>query len=540
MKKNVFFLSILFLLLVHSLINASPLLDDDYKKILKVAEAYFVKENYNAALPLYMHLDSIEKGVADINYKIGFCYLKSASHKTKAIPYFEEAIKNDSRKYHEGETIPQKAPTLAYYYLAKAYHLNYDFDKAIDMFKKYKDFFGADSKSLFEIEKVNHDIETCNNARELMATPLKVTITNLGEEINSPYPDYSPVISLDEQTLIFTSRRPGDTNNLKDVDGSYFEDIYISHYSNDKWQKAVSIGSNINSTGNEATVNLSSDGQKLLVYKDDEGDGNLYMSELKGETWGTLQDLGANINSASWETHACFSSDNHTLYFVSDKPGGYGGRDIYKCLRLPNGEWGAPQNLGPTINTQYDEDGIFIQADGKQIFFASQGHKSMGGFDIFTSVINDENGNWSPPVNIGYPINTTDDDLFLVTTADGKRAFLTSDKDGGFGEKDIYMLTYYENDPRDITILVGRIINNTSEDISNNSITIIDVQTNETILELNANSSTGKFGTNLPVGTLYKTIYSVKGKEIFSEVFDVPKNKGYVILKREIFYDGKK
>ncbi|OFY84292.1 MAG: hypothetical protein A3F72_14830 [Bacteroidetes bacterium RIFCSPLOWO2_12_FULL_35_15] len=527
-------LLLIFLLPVRS--HASIPYSSDYKKIYLEAEDNFANENYNAALPLYLKLDSLSKGNANINFKIGLCYLSGATYKIKSIPYFEEAIKNIARKYQEGEIKETQAPLSTYYYLAKAYHLNYQFDKAIEMYQKYITELGTSSKVSAEIADVTHDIETCNNGKELIKNPNKVKISNLGSALNSPHSDFSPVVSLDESTLIFTSRRQGGTSDVKEANGQYFEDIYISHYVNDAWQKAVSIGPNINTYGHEATVNISADGQKLLIYKDEGGNGNLYLSELKGEEWGIPQYLGANINTPSWETHACFSADNRTLYFVSDRTGGLGGRDIYKCLKLPNGEWSPGQNLGPTINTPYDEDGVFIHPDGKQIYFSSKGHKSMGGFDVFSSIINDENGFWSEPINIGYPINTPDDDIFFITTADGKRSFFSSDQEGGLGEKDIYMITYEENEPRDITILVGRIINNTDEDISNNKIAIIDIATNDTIQELIANSSTGKFGANLPVGTSYKTLYYVNGKEIFTEVLDAPKGKGYQIYKREIPY----
>lgn len=516
-----------------------PMPDGDYKRMYADAEIYFTNENYTAALPLYLKLDSI-KGNANLKFKIGFCYLNAATYKTKSIPYFEEAIKDIAKKYEEGEINEKQAPLSTSYYLAKAYHLHYDFDKAIEMYERYKTELGTDPKLAKDVAEIDHDIETCRFGKELIKDPKKVIVTNLGEGVNSPYPDYSPVVSLDEQTIIFTTRRPGGYSDVKEPNGMYFEDIFTSdlNFNDDVWQKAKSIGSNINTGGHEATVNLSADGLKLLIYRDNNGNGNLFLSEFKNKEWTVPEYIGAPINTSSWESHACFSADNRILYFVSDRPGGLGGRDIYKCLRLPNGEWGPAQNLGPTINTPYDEDGVFIHPDGKQIFFSSKGHKSMGGFDIFSSIINDENGNWSEPLNIGYPINTPDDDVFYITTADGKRAFFTSDKEGGFGEKDIYMISYPDLEPRNITILVGKIINNTTEDISNNHIAIVNTKTNDTLQILNANGTTGKFGTNLPVGNDYKTIYVVNNKEIFSEVLNVPKGKGYQVIKREIPYGG--
>ncbi len=538
MKKIILLFCFSILFTSHFL--TAGVIDGNYKNIYNRAEDYFANENYTAALPLYLKLDSLDKGNHNMNFKIGFCYLKAATYKTKSIPYFEFAIKNIAKLYEMGEIKEKQAPLSTYYYLAKAYHLNYEFDKAIEMYQKYISTLGDDSKFAAEVAEINHDIETCNYGKELVKTPKKVIVENLGEGVNSKYPDYSPVVSLDEQTIVFTTRRSGGTTEKILPNGEHFEDIFVSTYSEteSKWSQAKLIGKNINSSGHEATINLSADGLKLLVYKDDGGNGNIYVSELKGSEWGACEYISAPINSSAWESHACFSSDNRVLYFISDRAGGSGGRDIYKCLKLPNGEWGPAQNLGDVINTKYDEDGIFIHPDGKQIFFSSKGHNSMGGFDIFTSVINDENGYWSEPINYGYPVNTTDDDVFLVTTADGRRAFFSSDKEGGFGEKDIYMIKFPEYEPRDITIFLGKIINNSKEDISNNSIFIINTATNDTIQELTANSSTGKFGANLPIGNSYKTVFKVNGKIIHDEIVDAPKKQGYKVIKREIPYYG--
>lgn len=538
MKKLSQLLAFILLFSVKQACAWNPPPASDFKSIYSDAEQFFVNENYTAALPLYLKLDSM-KSNANLQFKIGFCYLNAATYKTKSIPYFENAVRDIAKRYEEGEINEKKAPLSTYYYLAKAYQLNYEFDKAIEMYNRYKDELGTDDpKMAAEVAEIAHDIESCNNGKELIKDPKKVTVTNLGPGVNSAYPDYSPVVSLDEQTLIFTSRRAGGYSDEKEPNGQYFEDIYTSDYANGKWGQAKSIGNNINTAGHEATINLSADGLKLLIYKDHKGNGDLYLSEYKDQAWSAPEYMSAPINSSSWESHACFSADNRILYFVSDRPGGYGGRDIWKCLRLPNGDWGQPQNLGPVVNTKYDEDGVFIHPDGKQIFFSSKGHKSMGGFDIFSSLINDENGNWSEPINIGYPINTPDDDVFYITTADGKRAFFSSDKEGGYGEKDIYMITEPDQEQRDITILVGKIVNKSKESLTSIRVTLINAKTNDTLQVLNGNGTTGKFGTNLPVGASYKATYVVNGKEILTEVLEAPKGQGYQVIKREIPYKG--
>jgi len=540
MKKNSFLFGVItFLILFSNLaFSNAPLADKDYKKIFESAETYFENENYTAALSLYMQLDSLDNGSnANTKFKIGYCYLYAPTYKTKSIPYFEAALKKISNSYEMGEVKEKGAPYSTYYYLAKAYHLNYEFDKAIEMYEKYKSGIEVNEKTMAEIAEITHDVEMCNYGKELITKPLKVVITNLGENVNSKYADYSPLVSLDEETLIFTTRRIGGASDRIESNGLYFEDVFVSEAKDEKWQPARPISSKINSQGHEATVNLSADGLKLLLYKDDNGNGNIYLSEFKANEWQEPAYVSAPINSASWETHACFSSDNRTLYFTSNRSGGYGGRDIYKCLRLPNGEWGPAENLGPIINTPYDEDGVFIHPDGKQIFFSSKGHKSMGGFDIFTSYIGDEeNGYWTTPQNYGYPVNTPDDEVFFVTTADGLRGFYSSDKEGGFGEKDIYMITFPEFEPRDITVLVGKVINYTKEDISSSKIYLMNTKNNDTIQVLQVNGISGKFGTNLPVGNNYKAVYVVNGKELLSETLEVPKGKRYQVIKRELTY----
>lgn len=538
MKKNI--LLVLLICSINIFAN-KQYIDKNYERIFNQAEEYFSNENYTAAMVLYMKLDSIDNGSnANTKFKIGFCYLNAPTYKVKAIPYLEVAIKKITTSYGMGDIKETKAPLSTYYYLGKAYHLNYEFDKAIDMYNKYIETLGADSDPNVqkEIEDIKHDIETCNFGKEIIKKPIKAIVTNLGPDINSPYADYSPVISIDEQTLAFTSRRPGGVSDKKELNGQYFEDIYIAEFDNEenKWKKAKLIGNNVNGQGHEATVNLSADGLKLFIYKDDGGNGNLYLSQYKGDAWQAPEYIGAPVNTSGWETHACFSSDNRIMYFVSDRSGGYGGRDVYKCLRLPNGDWGPPQNLGENINTKYDEDGVFIHPDGKQIFFSSKGHNSMGGFDIFTSYLDEENGFWTTPTNFGYPINTPDDEVFMVTTADGKRSFFSSDKEGGQGEKDVYMVTYPEFEPRDITILVGQYINYNNQNISNNKIYLINVKNNDTLQVLEANPTTGKFGTNLPVGTKYRAIYKINDSILLDEVVDAPRGNKYNVIRREIPY----
>lgn len=540
MKKNYVIVKILFFLLLS--FNATASFKDyfasSYKKIYIKAEKYLDNENYDDALPLYLTLDSLEKGNANINFKIGYCYLNSSLNKTKAIPYFIEAAKNVSESYKKNDLKEKQAPKTTFKHLAEAYQLNYDFDKAIMMYLRYKETLVKSKKMTAEIEEIMHKIESCTNGIDLIKTPKGVKIKNLGEAVNTSYPEYSTVVMNEGKKLMFTSRRPGGKTDVKNNKGQFDEEIYESKLGPDnKWQKAVLAEGEINTAGNDRIINASIDEQTLIIFKDDGNDGNLYLSNYVNDTWKSPQYWGAGVNSVADETYASFTSDERILYFISDREGGFGGSDIYKCLKLPNGKWGPPQNLGPIVNTKYDEEGVFVHPNGKEIFFSSKGHKSMGGFDIFSSVIDPENGFLSSPLNVGYPINTTGDDLYFKTSTDGQMAFLSSDRADGFGNMDIYQFTYpEENAQRDITLIVGRIINNSKEDLSDNLILVIDKSTHEIIREIEANNATGKFGIDLPIGSTYEIQYFIKGKEIYNETVDVKKGGGYQVIMRDIPY----
>ena len=298
MKKITF--ALLLVMIFGGNVSIAFPVDKNYTKIFTKAEEYFVNENYPAALILYLRLDSIQPATPNINFKIGMCYLNSPTYKNKSIPYLEKAVRDVSDNYKELSQKEAHAPQSAYFYLARAYHLNNEFDKAIEWYNIYKRvLLQNEKKNLADIEEMDHNIEQCNNGKELVQHPKNIIVTNLGDGVNTPYPEYSPVVSLDEQTLIFTSRRPGGVSDYKLPNGQYLEDIYISTFENDKWGKAQLISPNINSPDCEASINLSADGKNLLVYKDDNGDGNIYVSELKGNEWGVPQYEISPINSSA-------------------------------------------------------------------------------------------------------------------------------------------------------------------------------------------------------------------------------------------------
>jgi outer membrane protein OmpA-like peptidoglycan-associated protein len=378
------------------------------------------------------------------NYRKGYIILDSRQDWVTATPYLLIAITNIDKNYDMYSSKEKSAPSDAYYHLGRCFHLDEQLDKA----KEYYNKFIAESGSKSElISKAKIRIQQCDIAKDLIANPKASKVTNLGKTINTVYPEYSPVISLDGTSLYFTSRRQWadqSTDDYRDAQlNQYPEDIFVSYSDlNEKLTEPQKL-SFCDGKTNEATVTISSDERRVYTYEDRTGNGDLYCSDFQDNTFQKLTKLEyQDLNTKYWETHCSVTPDGQQMYFVSNRPGGFGGRDIYRLVKLPNGSWSEPINVGPTVNTANDEDSPFIAVDNKTLYFSSNGVKSMGDFDIFVSV-RDENNFWSEPINLGYPINSTGDDVFYTTTADGLTGYLSSFRKNGFGEKDIYKI---END----------------------------------------------------------------------------------------------
>ena len=350
---------------------------------------------YKLAMYHYFAANQFNPNNAVLNFKIGKCYLYS-SNKLRSISFLEKVLK-----------LNPEFDSQVHYMLGKAYHLDLQWDKAIAELKNFQRALNhgtAEETAL--IADADKHIAECYTGKELVKEPVRVFIDNAGAEVNSQYPDYGTVISADESVMLFTSRRANTTGGKVDPGiNEYFEDIYSSTKKDGKWTPALNMGAPINTDDHDANSGLSADGQKFLIYIG-KNNGDLYESELKGTVWSKPERMNKNINTDFHESSACYSPDGRSVYFITDKPeGGLGRRDIYISSKDEKGTWGKAVNLGPTINTKYNEEGVFIHPDGKTLYFSSQGHKTMGGYDIFKTV--NENGVWSIPENLGYPVNTT-------------------------------------------------------------------------------------------------------------------------------------
>jgi outer membrane protein OmpA-like peptidoglycan-associated protein/Tol biopolymer transport system component len=511
--------ALLFLIICFCSLSSFSQVSEAFSSRYLKAVAYLSEGNYQDALPIFMYLDTLTPKNPNISFNIGICYVNSTYDKAKAIPYLENAINNISLDY-EGVPEDISAPPFAFYFLGRAYHVLDSIDNAIGYFEKFKYYLTENDAEL--LKDANRQIEMCYNAKKLMANPVNIKIENLGEPVNSSFPDYSPVLSLDESTIIFTSRREGSTGGKKDTDGKYFEDIYIAYFNSakNKWENMRKIGSNINSNGHEASISQSLDGKELFIYKDDNGDGNIYLSYFKNDDWSAPVKLSSEINSKGWETHACLSPDGNTLYFVSDRSGGFGGLDIWQSEKLANGNWSEAVNAGSKINTEYDEESPFMLADGVTLYFSSKGHESMGGFDIFIATQSDD-GYWSAPENIGYPINTTDDDVFYVPMQDEKHAFYSSAKEGGFGDQDIYKLSIIA--PKKLLAqLKGIIFDEYTYKPVAAKLEITDSKTSEIIASFTSDDLNGDYYVSLPTGKTYNLTVTADKYVTYKETFEIP------------------
>ncbi|MBK6264413.1 OmpA family protein [Marivirga sp. S37H4] len=396
------------------------------------------KDAIEIAKEIYVQAVEADTNNVRANYMAGRLYLETVN-RDYSTKYFERVDRLDPKYKFNID-----------YLIGRGYQYGLEFDVALKYFEAYKKRLLANrsyrGRDVTSTTDVNERIQECKNGMEIINSPSLYTIENVGENINSAWPDYAPVLNEDESVMIFTSRRQEDnTNENVDKDNFYFEDIYISKRKGITWQKAQNIGTNINTEYHDSNLYLSRDGKTLYIYSD-VGNGDIFYSEENenGE-WSKPKPIPGRINSAGFsEQSVNISADGEFLLFASNRPGGYGGFDIYGCYK-EDGEWKRPFNMGPEINTKYDEDGPYMADDGITIYFSSKGHKGFGGFDVLKTTYDVKTEKWLKPENLGYPVNTVDDEVYFNPTSDGKRGYLASVREEGQGFTDIYMVKYTGN-----------------------------------------------------------------------------------------------
>jgi hypothetical protein len=368
----------------------------------------------------------------EYNYNLGTCYLNTNIDKSKAWFYIERASKDP------------KVGALVIYDLGRAYQSAYKFDEAIDAFTKYKSLINGTDVNYISADA---QIEMCKRAKEMVAHPVNVTFENLGARVNTPFPDYNPYITKNENVLYFTSKRTGNNGNLMDFDGFLTADIFMVENKYGTWDKCKRLGTTINTPLVEETSGLSPDGSMLFAYCDnlDAAQQVRYSVAQSGKGFLSMQSFTTPVAaSGAMPTSATVTRDKKTMIFAAKREGDKKGTDLYVAHALPNGGWTTPVSLGPIINTDYDEDFPQLACNDQRLYFSSIGHNSMGGFDIFYSDWDTINNRWGEPVNIGYPVNTPDDNTQICFTESGRYAYVSALRPEGYGNLDIYRVIFHD------------------------------------------------------------------------------------------------
>ena len=398
-------------------------LKEDDESLFNDALFFYTIEDFKEAAYLFQKLLINNPGNANFNFYTGMSLLKVNGQEKNAIPYLENAVlftglKTKPRKFNE-----RRAPHHAWFYLGNAYRIDNQLDKALDAYYTFRDIKNFEKH--FNLRILEDEIKACSRAKIIQDSPLNLIIQNLGTPVNTSANDYNAVFSADENTIVYvTSQR-------------FYEAIMYSQKSGDDWKSPVNITSQIGSDGEMFPTCLSSDGKELYLVRKTRSGGDIYVSQFDGELWSKAQPL-TSINTRWNESHASLSSNGKFLYFSSDRKGGFGGLDIYISEKQVDGKWGPAINLGNKINSSFDEDTPFLSEDGNILFFSSTGHYNMGGFDIFYSRKNSD-GSWGEIINIGYPINTTNDDLFYFPSGNNLAGYISKyNTKSGAGQKDIF------------------------------------------------------------------------------------------------------
>ncbi|MCS6905468.1 MAG: OmpA family protein [Bacteroidia bacterium] len=504
-------------------------------------------QDYLGAIPYFQEALKYNPNNLKTHYYLAKC-LVLAGQKKKALTYLETLI-DSAEKIHEKDLPLLYAQTL---------HFTMQFDKAIEYYQKY---LNQTKKWKADYRYTQRWIEQCKNGKILVNKPVKAQIRNLGKTVNTIYSESVPVITGDEKTLYFTTRRPSPQGMIA-PDGKPYEDVYYTQRDslNGEWQPPKSVGPPINTYFHDACVAISANGQTLFIYRD-QYNGGIFISKLKGKNWTAPENIGPPIESKYYEPSACLSADERILFFVSDRPGGYGGQDIYYSIKNRDGKWSAPINLGPSINTPYNEDCPFFHYDNKTLYFSSEGHTSMGGYDIFKTTWRKDK-TWSPPINLGYPINTPDDDAFFVISPSGKRGYYSSNKEDSFGDNDLYEILFedsitlpppalvisntptpipplppqpFEAAPEPLVLLKGKIACAHTRKALEANIYIIEVEKNDTISILQSNAYSGEYLLTLPTGGIYNIAIEAQGYLFFSEHFQISENAPYQAIQKDFF-----
>lgn len=504
--------------------------------------------NYKKALQNYEVAQKFNPKNAELNYKIGVCYANS-TNPYACIQYFKKAKELD----------PACHPFLNYYY-GYAMQLEGNFDEASKSYTTFEsEYKKADNFSKF----VSQRKRECAAGKKFTQTPVRAWIDNV-EELNSDKDDLAASISTDGAEMVLSSDRPN--KNQPNEVGGYDEDIYSSTLANGKWSTPKRLNGSINSAVDDVVNNISYDGTKMLLHRPAEGgQTDIYESKLIGLDWTDPVKLTTQIsNPKSNEKYACYNDDGYKIYFTRDNEGRTNGTEVmFSGMQSKMRQDYMTATMVMPVNSKFNEGPIYMTIDGETMYIASEGFESMGGYDIFVS--KKEQGQWSPPVNMGYPINTPYDDFFFAPTANGKFAYIASNRAGGKGGYDIYKVTFWgpkktpvtdvedyllasvampvkDNqieskvtvNKKSLTVFKGVTVDAISGKAVEAAIEITDNATGKVIETFTTNSATGKFIITLASGKNYGIAVKATGYLFHSENFDIPSGSADALVDKRI------
>lgn len=525
------FLFLLALLMLLTAITAFGQSKEEKKLRVRAVKALRV-ENFTEAQEIYLDLLKLSPNNADYNYEMGLAIYEEGVHRGNAAPFLERAILNTQQD------------TLAEMFLfagkSEQYAGNYDL--AIDYFNQYLGFMERSDFPEDDLEEdVPRYIEMCANGKvQFENSKDYIRIENMGANINSVFQDYAPVLTKDENIILFTSRRVGSTGGGIDVDGKHFEDIYYSSNIDGKFSPASNydstnriMSSKVNTDYHDATITYAGVESQLFIYRDQD----VWISRLDSGLWTVpSKALGRTNPEKDSESSVFITDDDKTMFVVSDILSGMGNKDIYVTMKDENGQWESLENLGGEINTKFDEDAPFLAPDGNTLYFASNGHNSIGDYDIFKTVLGDD-GEWGPAENLGLPINTPGYDRYFVTSDDGAFGYYSSDRDGGYGQTDIYSV-FLDCKAVPATLINGIVLSEDKGGPVATEITIFDPHTKIIINTYKSNPTTGKYEMRLKTENTYGFKIDAEGYFPHAGEFTVPKQCDNFSLFQEIKIDN--
>jgi len=503
-----------------------------YFKSLHYLEVY----DYSAALDILLEMKELDPENCNTHFFIGNCLMNLPNREKEAIPYYEKALESLTVAYKIANPREKNAPIDAIELLGNAYHMNYEFEKAIEKYEFYGNFLSEYNEDA--VRSNARKIRRSKNALKLVQNPVDVKIYPL-ETVNSEFSEYKPLLNAQENTMFITAKKPDGLTDNKDDQGDFYEHIYFSEKVGNNWTQAKLMPSPINTKKSTSALYLSADGQYLLssMVNNDNNIGPLgrgiFESYKNGNVWTDPQIFQNKVNTSYLETSANMDLNKNMVFFVSDRDGGLGGKDLWMIKKLDNGSWSSPQNLGEPINTEYDEESPYFHSDGKTLYFSSKGHSSIGGLDIFKSEL-DKELNWSSPKNMGYPINTVNDDLSFVPTVTGNRAYFSSVRNGGKGKSDIYEMILPNQEESSLAVYKGKVTNQNGKPIKNIEVSVQNDKYYPVYKEFQINKSSGKFVFVFESGNFYNIKFDIDTLTIYDSINVSENQKGIFSYSKSI------